>query len=158
MKEKQTPSQPGLAAAATSKSSSRGVAAGNHLSSEVPGTLLPLILLWPPDPEGCMCNLEFTHILPGRKDSDGSEELHSLQALHAFRSSAGAHSMLLLSFIGVSCLVLPSCSFYLLMLPPSHLLVTLCCPDWTCESNTATAMPSPPLVSLLSWLGQVISK
>lgn len=79
----------------------------------------------------------------GRKDSDGSEELYSLQAcplIQIFRWGSEYTSALI---FGVSCLVLPSCSFYLLMLPPLPLLVTLHCPDWMCESNTAAAKPVP---------------
>lgn len=141
MKEKQVPSQSGLAAAATSKRSSRGVAAGNHSASEVPGSVLPLILLWPPDPEGWMCNLKFTHILPGRKDSDGSKELHSLQACPLIQvfNWGSEYTSALFFWLSAWC----SCSFYLLLLPQLPLLVTLCCPDCMCESNTAAAMPVP---------------
>lgn len=78
----------------------------------------------------------------GRQDS--SEELHSLQASPLIQVfNWGSISTLLLSLFGLSCLVLPSCSFHLLMLPPLPLLVTLRCPDWMCESSTAAAMPVP---------------
>lgn len=133
MKEKQAPSQSGLAAAATSKRSSGGVAAGNHLASEVPGTLLPLILLWPPYLEGCMCSLKFTHILPGRKDRMVLRGCTAFRPVHSFRSSIGGP-------------ILCFCSHFLVCLSWCCLPVPSAC--W---SPTITSTGNPLLSRLNVW-------
>lgn len=106
--------------------------------------LLPVILLQPPDPEGCMCILKFADLLPGRKHSGSSEKLHSLQAwplMQVFKWGSEYASALIFWHVLLSVaalFLLPSDA-----LPPSPLLVTLHCLDWMCESNAAPAMPVP---------------
>lgn len=144
MKEKQAPSQSGLAAAALSKRSSRGMAAGNHSASEPPVTLPPLVLLWPPDPEGCICNLKFTDILPGRRDNSWFRGA-------AQPSGLPTHSGLQLGLrvcfcsqflVGLAwcCLPLPStCWCSPTIISAGNPLLS----DCMCESSTAPAMPVP---------------
>lgn len=106
--------------------------------------LLPLTLLQPPDPEGSICIMKLTDLLPGRKGSGGSEEVHSLQALLLLQvfnqgSEYASAPIFWHVLLGATFLfLLPSD-----VLPPSPLLVTLHHLDWMCESNTAPAMPVP---------------
>lgn len=106
--------------------------------------LLPLTLLQPPDPEGCVCILKFSDVLPGRKDSGGSEELHSLQVwplMQVFNWGSEYASALIFWHVSLGAaflFLLPSDD-----LPPSPLLVIFHYLEWMCESNTAPAMPIP---------------
>lgn len=115
-----------------------------------PPHLLSLALWQPADPEGCICVLKFSNLLPDRRDSGGSGMMPS-GAVTPVCSWGSEHTSALIfqyTFLGAT-FVIP---LLLDVLPPSPVLVIL---DQIEQCGTTQPQLYQCLAPvLLSWLGE----